>query len=197
MLGFAALCLLAGILPGVVIDALAPVTLALVDDRMPAQATRALALDRADRRGPQLLQWSRWCSCSSPPRPSLAAYAIHRFASQALRRAPAWDCGFPDPSPLTQYSAGSFAQPIRRVFGTLVFRARERVEMPPPGAARPARLTVELRDLVWEGLYAPVAGAVGFAAERLNRLQFLTIRRYLSLVFGALVALLLALALWP
>ncbi|MCC2664622.1 MAG: hydrogenase 4 subunit, partial [Geminicoccaceae bacterium] len=196
MLVFAALCLLAGILPGVVIDALAPVTLALVDDRMPAQATAPwlsivpIAAGRSSYNG--LLVFVFVAASAA-----LAAFAIHRFASRALRRAPAWDCGFPDPSPLTQYGAGSFAQPIRRVFGTLVFRARERVEMPPPGAARPARLTVELRDLVWEGGYAPLAGAVGFAAERLNRLQFLTIRRYLSLVFGALVALLLALALWP
>ena len=30
---------------------------------------------------------------------SLAVLAIHRFASHALRRAPAWDCGFPDPQP--------------------------------------------------------------------------------------------------
>ena len=55
---------------------------------------------------------------------------------------------------------------------------------------------MHLRDLVWDGLYAPVAGAVGFAADRLNRLQFLTIRRYLTLVFLALVVLLLVLALW-
>ena len=41
---------------------------------------------------------------------------------------------------------------------------------------------------IWDTLYAPIAGAVGFAADRLNRLQFLTIRRYLSLVFVALVA---------
>jgi len=68
--------------------------------------------------------------------------------------------------------------------------------MPPPGAVGPAALQVELHDLVWEWLYAPVAGAVSFAAERLNHLQFLTIRRYLSLVFLALVALLLVLALW-
>ena len=40
------------------------------------------------------------------------------------------------------------------------------------------------------------AGAVGFAADRLNRLQFLTIRRYLSLVFATLVTLLLVLAIW-
>ena len=45
-------------------------------------------------------------------------------------------------------------------------------------------------------IYAPVAGAVGFAADRLNWLQFLTIRRYLSLVFLALIFLLLVLAVW-
>jgi hypothetical protein len=38
---------------------------------------------------------------------------------------------------------------------------------------------------------------VGFAAEKLNALQFLTIRRYLSLVFLALILLLLVLAIWP
>jgi hydrogenase-4 component B len=127
----------------------------------------------------------------------LAAYAIHRLASDKVRRAPPWDCGFPDPSPATQYSASSFAQPIRRVFGTLVFRAREHVEMPPPGLTAPARFVVELRDLAWESLYAPVAGLVGGGADRLNRLQFLTIRQYPTLVFLALVTLLLVLAIWP
>ena len=39
-------------------------------------------------------------------------------------------------------------------------------------------------------------GFVGFATERLNVLQFLTIRRYLTLVFAALVLLLLVLAIW-
>ena len=58
---------------------------------------------------------------------TLAALSIHRLASDKVRRGPAWDCGYPDASPATQYTAGSFAQPIRRVFGTLVFRARETV----------------------------------------------------------------------
>ena len=115
---------------------------------------------------------------------TLAAFAIHRLASDRLRRAPAWDCGYPDPSPATQYTASSFAQPIRRVFGTVVFRAREHVEMPPPGDMRPARLVVDLRDLIWDALYAPIAAAVGIAADRLNHLQFLTIRQFLSLVFA-------------
>jgi hypothetical protein len=127
---------------------------------------------------------------------SLAAFAVHRLASRETRRAAPWDCGFPDPSPATQYSAGSFAQPIRRVFGPLVFRARETVDMPRPGELRSARHAIVVRDLIWDNMYARVAKAVNFAAERLNRLQFLTIRRYLTLVFAALVGLLIVLAIW-
>jgi len=114
-----------------------------------------------------------------------------------VRRAPAWDCGFPDASPATQYTAESFGQPIRRVFGPFAFRAQERLDMPAPGDRRSARLKVEMHDLVWEFLYLPVVRAVEYVALRLNRLQFLTIRQYLSVVFGALVALLLVLASWP
>jgi hydrogenase-4 component B len=90
----------------------------------------------------------------------------------------------------------SFTQPIRRVFGTSIFHAREHAVMPRPGDTRPARLDVELRDPIWDGLYAPVVVGIGIAADRLNRLQFLTIRQFLSLVFGALVILLLVLAIW-
>ena len=127
----------------------------------------------------------------------IAAFAIHRLASDRLRRGPAWGCGFPDAGIATQYSADSFAQPIRRVFGTVVFQAREIGEMPPPGSMAPARLTVVVRDLIWDFGYAPIAAGVNLAADRLNYLQFLTIRSYLSLVFTALVLLLLALAIWP
>ena len=124
-------------------------------------------------------------------------FVIHRLASNRVRRGPAWDCGYPDPRPQTQYSASSFAQPIRRVFGTLVFRAREQVEMPPPGDAAPARLTVSLSDVIWDVFYAPIARAVEAIAGWLNRLQYLSIRHYLSFVFAALVGLLLVLAIWP
>jgi hypothetical protein len=196
MFAFAGLCVCAGVFPGLIIDALAPVVTALTDGaRLPAQTAIAwltvvpVSASRSSYNGLLVLLFIAFSA-------GAAAYAIHRLASHAVRRAPAWDCGFPDSSPITQYSAGSFAQPIRRVFGTLAFRAREQVDVPPPGDLRPARLEVRLQDLIWEGVYAPVAGAVGFAADRLNHLQFLTIRRYLTLVFLALVFLLLVLALW-
>ncbi len=83
------------------------------------------------------------------------------------------------------------------MFGTLVFRAREDGRHAAARrSAAGAPSTSACSDLVWEGIYAPIAGAVGFAADRLNHLQFLTIRRYLTLVFLALVFLLLVLALW-
>jgi len=195
MFALAALCFVAGILPGIFIDALAPVTHALLGVSMPHQSGLnwltivPIAESRSSYNG--LLVFI-FVTLSG----SIAAFAIHRLASDKLRRGPAWDCGYPDISPATQYTASSFAQPIRRVYGTAVFRVREIGEMPPPGSITPARLTVELRDLIWDALYAPVADAIGFATERINILQFLTIRRYLSLVFAALVFLLLVLAIW-
>ena len=195
MFVLAGLCLIAGILPGLFIDALAPVSTALIGARMPEQigsqwlSIVPIAASRSSYDG--LLVFLFMVISGS-----LAAFAIHRLASDKLRSAPAWDCGYPDTNPATQYTATSFAEPIRRVFGTVLFRAREQVEMPPPGDTGPARLTVQMTDPIWDWLYAPLAAGVGMAADRLNRLQFLTIRQFLSLVFGALVILLLVLAVW-
>jgi hydrogenase-4 component B len=190
-----ALCLIAGILPGFFIDALAPISTALLGERMPVQigsqwlSIVPIAASRSSYDG--LLVFA-FIAISG----MLTAFAVHRLASDRLRRAPAWDCGYPDPSPATQYTATSFAEPIRRVFGTVLFRAREQVEMPPPGDTRPARLTVQMTDPIWDWLYAPLARAVSATADRLNRLQFLTIRQFLTLVFCALVILLVVLAVW-
>jgi hydrogenase-4 component B len=190
-----ALCLVAGVLPGYFIDALAPVTLALTGARVPVQEGLAwltivpITESRSSYNGLLLFAFIALAA-------GLCAEAIHRWASAATRRAAAWDCGFPDPSPATQYSAGSFSQPIRRVFGSVVFRAREQVDLPAPGDLRAARLRVTLRDLMWEALYLPPAAMVGFVAEHLNRLQFMTIRGYLTLVFAALVILLTVLTIW-
>ncbi len=195
MFTLAALCLLAGILPGFVIDALTPIAQALVDGRMPPQtgvAWLAIVPISESRSSYDGLLVFLFITISA----LLTATAIHRLASRRLRRGPAWDCGFPVPTPVTQYSATSFAQPIRRVFGTVFFAARERVVMPPPGDMAAASLAVTLRDLIWDEIYAPIACRVTAAADRLNALQFLTIRRYLSIVFVLLVVLLLVLTLW-
>jgi formate hydrogenlyase subunit 3/multisubunit Na+/H+ antiporter MnhD subunit len=195
MFFFAAICLVAGVLPGFFIDGLAPVTKSLVGVNMPHQVGMQwlsivpIAESRSSYNGLLVFIFVVLSG-------SIAALAIHRLASDRLRRAPAWNCGYPDASLATQYTASSFAQPIRRVFGTVVFRAREIGEMPPPGSTQPARLTVELHDLIWDAMYAPLENGMAYATEKLNVLQFLTIRRYLSLVLCTLVLLLLVLAIW-
>lgn len=196
MFTLAALCLLAGIVPGLVIDGLSSVTLPLLGSRMPVQMAEPwlsivpIAASRSSYNG---LLVFLFIAVSA----SFAAFVIHRFASHALRRGPAWGCGFPDVTPAAQYTSASFAQPIRRVFGTFAFRAREKVEVPAPGETGPARLTVEIHDVIWETFYLPIGRAIDFATDHLNHLQFLTIRRYLTLVFLFLIVLLLVLALWP
>ena len=195
MLIFAALCLLLGLLPGAVIDGLAPVTSSLLGERMPMQlGDRWLSLVpvSADRSSYNGLLVFLFITAST----LIVVFLVHQFASSAKRRSAAWDCGFPDPRPETQYTPESFEQPIRRVFGSLVFQTREVVDMPAPGDVRAASITRFARDYVWDGFYMPLAAALGATADRMNVLQFLTIRRYLGFVFVALVLLLMALAFW-
>jgi hydrogenase-4 component B len=195
MLLLALLCLAAGIAPGFVMDALAPVTQMLVGARLALQSSepwlRIVPIDtaRSAYDGALVLGMILIAAVAS-------ALIVRRFASHALRRSAPWDCGYPDPSPATQYTAGSFAQPIRRVFGSVVFRAREHLSMPRPGDTRPARFEVELHDTLWEVLYLPVIRLVEATSAWVNQLQFLTVRRYLTLVFAALVLLLVIVGGW-
>src|SRR5262249_14113097 len=159
-------------------DAVAPITRQLVAGAIPQQASLPwLSIVPAATSGSSYngLLVFLFITISA----LLAVWAIHRFASHAIRRGPAWDCGFPDANPLTQYSGSSFAQPIRRVFLARTPVTREKVLMPAPGDMRAARFTLTIADPVWDRLYQPFVGAVEIAARELNRLQFLTIRRYL------------------
>ncbi|MBL8659980.1 MAG: hydrogenase 4 subunit B [Rhodospirillales bacterium] len=195
MIALALLCVLAGVLPGLVVDGLSGVAVELTGSRLPAQASLPwlslipISPARSSYNGLILLVFITFTS-------TIIATVVKRFASSALRRSAAWDCGFPDQSPATQYTAQSFAQPIRRVFGRAVFGAAETVEMPEPGSLAPARLHMRLRDRIWEYLFLPVAAAVEAAAGRANAIQFLTVRSYLTLVFAVVVLLLSGLALW-
>ena len=199
MFALAALCLLAGILPGFFIDALAPVAKSMVGASMPL-AERAcpylsivpIAESRSSYNG--LLVFLFMLLSGAPPRSS-SSIGWRRTGCGAGRPGIA---AIPTRARQTQYTASSFAQPIRRVFGTLVFRAREQVDMPPPGDAAPARLSVQShrrRSGMCSTRRSPAPSTC--VAGWLNRLQFLTIRRYLSFVFVALVGLLLVLAIWP
>jgi formate hydrogenlyase subunit 3/multisubunit Na+/H+ antiporter MnhD subunit len=188
--GLALLCILGGLLGSVLVAALAPVLGDLVGSGLPRAGSgptvfSLVAFDpaRSIYDAPVIALFVAIASLTT-------LVVVHRLSARRTRRGPAWDCGFPDPSPATQYTASSFAQPLRRVYGAAAFAAQETVVMPPPGDSRPARFSVVLVDHVWRALYAAPGRAVLGLSERLNTLQFLTIRRYLVLMFAALVILL-------
>ena len=195
MMTCAALCLLAGIFPGAVIDWLQPAASSLVAGHMPTQLNNAwlsiapVSASRSSYNGLVIFAFLIMAA-------SLSAAVIHRIASRAVRRAPFWDCGYPGAGPIAQYTATSLSQPIRRVFGTVIFNSHEQLDMPAPGELRPARLRRFISDPIWDYAYAPVAQAVGWVATVMSPLQFLTIRRYLGAVFTTLVLLLVVLAIW-
>jgi formate hydrogenlyase subunit 3/multisubunit Na+/H+ antiporter MnhD subunit len=188
-------CVLAGIFPGFVIDALAPVAKALAGDVMPKQAgvpwlsIVPIAESRSSYNGLLIFLFLIGSS-------TITAMVIHRLATRATRWSAIWDCGYPLASPHTQYTSSSFAMPIRRVFGAVVFRVHEKLDMPRPGEMRAGHFHVRVLDPAWRYAYGPLARGVAATALKLNRLQFLTIRRYLTLVFCALIVLLLVVAAW-
>jgi formate hydrogenlyase subunit 3/multisubunit Na+/H+ antiporter MnhD subunit len=195
----AAICFLAGVLPGFVIDALAPVTALLAGGTMPHQASepwlsimpiaRQNAAPGSSYNGLIILTFLVSSAL-------MTAWVIHRFASRATRSSAIWDCGFPLDAPQTQYGSASFSMPIRRVFGTVVFNVHERVDMPKPGEIRAGSFGLRILDPAWQYAYGPVARGVRAVSVALNHMQFLTIRRYLTLVFCTLIALLVLVAAW-
>ena len=159
----------------------------LVGDRMPVQIGIAMALDRPDRRRAAAPTMACWCF----------VFMIDVGHARGLRRfiasprhdcaaAPAWDCGYPDASPATQYTAIELrpADPPR------VRHRRVSGPRDTPRCRRPATCARRgfdgraARSRSGRQFMRRIAAGVGFAAERLNRLQFLTIRQFLSLVFG-------------
>ncbi len=200
MIGLAALCVIAGLLPGLVIDLFAPVSDNLLGVRVPTQSGLpwlTIMPVTASRSSYDPLLIALFVTISA----GLAFLSLRRFGSRIVRSTPAWGCGYQEFGPqaqtrLSQYTPSGFAQPIRRVFAASVFRAHDLVTIQPPGDAAPARFTSSWTDPAWATLYTPLISALDWTADRMNRLQFLTIRRYLAFVFAALVVLLVWVALW-
>ena len=192
----AALCLFGGLFGSVMLDVLQPLVTVLAGSAVPGAGTGPTAFAlvpfdalRATYDAPLIAIFLLISG-------SLTTLLVHRLSSRRTRHSDPWDCGFPEPSTLAQYSASSFSQPLRRIYGSTLFGVRESVMMPVPGEPTPARFEVTLHDYIWDVLYSAPARAVLAASVWLNRIQLLSIRGYLMLVFAALIALLLLAAVW-
>jgi len=104
-----------------------------------------------------------------------------------IRRAPAWDCGFGPLNARMQYTATSFAMPIRRVF-SFVWHISERVE--PAHQGKGPRYFLHVSDWVWMVIYMPIGRLIHKMAERTARIQGGNLRVYLCYSFFTLLFLL-------
>ena len=161
MFVLAGLCLLAGVLPGLVIDALAPAAQAAVGARMPAQIGQAwlsivpIAEARSSYNGLLVLAFiaasAGLCAIGDPPvrlAPGAprAGLGLRRARSQSRDPVHGGELRPADPAGVRRpcCSARASASTCRR-----------RASFGRRG------LWSVIPDPIWEGLYAPIAGGVG------------------------------------
>jgi hypothetical protein len=111
---------------------------------------------------------------------------VRRVWHGRVRRAPAWDCGFPLQTPRMQDTAEGFGQPIRQVFEPFFRMERH---LPSPFDSEP-RYWVRVSDRLWEWLYVPIARTAERVARIVGLLQRGRIAVYLTYSFATLIALL-------
>jgi len=112
---------------------------------------------------------------------------VHRFWHGRVRRAPAWDCGFPLQTSRMQDTAEGFGQPIRQVFEPFFRMERH---LPTPFDTEP-RYFVSATDRLWQWLYLPIARATDAVARFAGLIQRGRIGVYLTYSFVTLLVLLL------
>ncbi len=123
----------------------------------------------------------------------LCYYLLYRRTGLEPRRAEPWDCGFGGLTARTQYTSGAFSMPIRRIFEP-VFDTRETIEEQTEGPANTRvtklRYQFQVLDRAWLVLYEPSGRAVTRLARWVGRLQTGNIRTYLGYSFFTLIVLL-------
>ncbi len=116
----------------------------------------------------------------------LTVLVVRRVFHGRLRRAPPWDCGYPEQTPRMEDTADGFGQPIRHIFAPVFLIRREipRADDPKPVFRQ------EVEDRHWASLYMPIAHLAEFVSRQVGRLQQGRISVYLLYSFITLIALL-------
>ena len=113
--------------------------------------------------------------------------------TKAMRRSPAWDCGFGGLTSRMQYSSSSFTMPFRRIFAK-VWLIDEQIEKDKQGAmdmnVSSIHYRLQVQDHSWPRLYQPIAYGVNQVAKQVGRIQTGNIRVYLGYSFVTLIIML-------
>jgi hydrogenase-4 component B len=197
MLGLALLIGLIGLFPGAVLGLAAPALRALADTNLAGRADALGISATAQAQGYVPLGVALLLAIAAVG----IVLVLRARAILGHRGGPAWDCGFGAPpdwlpfgDPLTQYSAGGFSQPLRRILGPVLISATASVDMPRPGDTRPAMLREHSQDPASEYLFAPIAALRARLSGLADRMQFLTVRQILSVMVTALILFLIFIA---
>lgn len=178
-------CLLLGIFPGAVIDAISAVPRQMLGSTLPEATAHGwlwltpIASGTASYSPPLLLLLLGLVGV-------VTAWMLRRGSVRRVRRCDAWDCGFGPPTPRMQYTATAFAQPMRRLFG-LLFHVEQSVGTREDGSTH---YQLQVGDRAWELFYLPLARAVNSASRRVVRLQSGNVRVYLGWTLMTLLVLL-------
>jgi hydrogenase-4 component B len=193
MLLAAITCFLLGVFPTYLINLMDPITELLVGDTISSSAAG--------------FGWM-WLTPISHERASYSAplvfvgilavvaitYLLLHIRSRSIRRVPLWDCGFEKVTNRMQYTATSFAMPLRRIFGFL-FSIKENVRSMPLTAhpSFPERLNYHLRvrDRFWIWIYQPISDTSFWVSRRIGRMQHGRIQIYLIYSFVTIIVLLI------
>jgi formate hydrogenlyase subunit 3/multisubunit Na+/H+ antiporter MnhD subunit len=111
---------------------------------------------------------------------------VRRFYHGRVRRASAWDCGFPGLNARMQDSAEGFGQPIKQIFEPF-FRIERRHPSP---FDRSPQYASKLEDNLWYWLYLPIIRATERASALVGVLHHGRIALYLVYSFATLMLLL-------
>ncbi len=186
MLLLVAGCIALGLAPVAFVEAIGPVTQALVGSGLGGMAGSSpwllVPVDvEVASYGPAIFLLGVAASF-------LLAFALVRALYHGrVRRAPPWDCGYPWQSSRMQDTAEGFGQPIRQIFEP-AFRMER--ELPSPFDRTP-RYRVIVGDHFWHWLYLPVAAAVERTARLIGLLQQGRIAVYLLYSFLTVIGVLI------
>lgn len=116
----------------------------------------------------------------------VTVFFVHRYWHGRVRRADAWDCGFPLQTSRMQDTAEGFSQPLRQIFEPFYRMTREL----PTSFDKSPRYSVVVRDHFWYLLYLPLARFVDLVSRGIALLQQGRIAIYLLYSLITLIVLL-------
>ena len=187
----AALCLLLGVFPTTMIEAMAPITQLLLHEALPSAAAEGwLWLTPIS---PQVASYSAPFVVAAIVVVFGLGYLFLKRGAAPARKAYAWDCGFGQLTTRMQYTSTAFSQPIRRVFRG-VWKVDEHIDTLASAGPIP-RVTslhydLHTHDWSWLAFYVPIGRLVLAAANRIGFIQTGNIHTYLKFSFVTLLVFL-------